>query len=87
MKLAAVDKVEEGHHDECVENKGEVSWVHPCIFENSLIVVIASNCDHPTTSDGPTNDTVMPFPLRMPSKSWSIVGINEFRYECLPPKD
>ena len=46
IDFAAVDKIEELHHDKGIEDEGEMSGVDAIFFEGSLVVRLPSDGDN-----------------------------------------
>jgi hypothetical protein len=87
VNLAAVDEVENLHHDKGIVDECEVPRIDPIGVESSLIVRLASDGDHSARANSAPNHSIVPFVLRVRSKIGLIVTSFSFRNEMLSPED
>ena len=81
MEFSAIDEVENLKKDESIEDKGEMSGVSSSVLEDSFIIWITVGVERSSTSDGSSNNSIVPFVFGMTCKNGRIVGICGFRDE------
>lgn len=87
VDFAAVDEIEDLHHDEGIEDEGEVSGVDSESIEGSFVVSISRNSHDPATADSTSYLAVVPFPLRVGGEVLSVKAVDFLRDEGLPCED
>lgn len=74
--LPAIKEVKQLHHDESVEDKGEVPRLDPCLPKDRLIVIRTINLNISPTTDSPSNNAIVPLPIRISRKVALVVVID-----------
>ena len=86
MEFSRVDKIENLHHDKCIEDESKVSGVNFGCIKDLTIVFITRNSIESATSNISSNDSIEPLVLRMACKSRRIIRIRILRNEILTLK-
>ena len=87
MEFAGVEEIEDLHHDEGVEDEGEVTRVDPVLVEDGEVVVRARRVIEATRADSTANYSVVPFLARVIGKDARVVRVRVFGDPVLSGKD
>lgn len=87
MQLTGIEEIDGLHHDEGIEDEGEVSGGNIVCGENIIVVSVSVGFEQSAASDGSSNDTIVPFVFRIVGENTAIKGVLEFRDEVLASKD
>ena len=84
MELLGIDKVEDLHHDEGVEDESEVSRKDSVLAVNWSVVIFTVDEIQTAASDCTTDDAVLPFVLRVAGEDASVVRVLVLRDQLVP---
>lgn len=83
MQFASVKKIKDLHHNECVEDEGEVPRVNPVSLQNSFVVLITIVFIKSSAAYSTSNYSIVPLILGMCCKDAVVVGVLILRDEAL----
>jgi hypothetical protein len=87
MEFFGVEKVKDLHHDKGVEDEGKVSREDPELPVTIFIVVVTIDKLHPTASDMPANNPILPLAFRPGQEGGGIIRVHVLGNELFSCKD
>jgi len=82
--FTSIEELEDLNHDKSIEDESKMPWIQLIISSEDIEVIDSTcRCEESTTSNSPSNDTIMPFSCRISSKDSRIIGIFILRDEIL----
>lgn len=76
MEFFGIEEVEDLEHDEGIEDEGEMSGNDHGLLVNSLIIPSSIDLFHSSASDGSTDNSVVPFVIRMGGKDCGVERVH-----------
>ena len=83
----AVEEIEYLHHDEGVEDEGEMSGVDFCLLIDCMIIFVAWDCVITAAADSASLHSVVPFPGGVGGELCLIIGIGIFWNKFFSPEN
>ena len=87
MQLTGIEEVESLHHDEHVEDEGEVPGGDACEIVDVLVVDIAIDLVGTAAPDGASDHTVVPLVFGVVGKGAAVERVDILRDDVLTRKD